>query len=529
MALQRTITISANGNAFTISDNAGVIFYQGSTSATECYYGANNGLITLKNIYNGTVVLDEIAFGDLINQATGLAFTSLANFQEFAALNFFRKATGGGGIEYATTQEVINASNVVGDGDSFTAGEGSYNNTYLNQFATLSGLRPYNNGISGTTSAQILARVQAATNRLGYAHIIWSGRNDIPTATTAATIEANIASTVYALGHLRYIVIGILPDNSEASNSDNYIKMAAVNTNSASVYGTRFINALTVLQAHGDGSANDNADIAAGRVPRSLQADTLHLNATGYSWIATAVYAKLSLLQVSSTSVVSLNAAPAVNQFSSNQLPLPNGSKITIGGMQILSAPGVNSGNLFVGDAGSQLTSGINNFSGSINALKALTSGNQNVAIGNYSAYNVTTGSENICIGFSSGGGGNFNWCVFIGNQAGNNVTTAYGCLVIGHNTYAQNATSNFQMSIQEAIYGTNLDGSQGTISAGNIGMFVKAPTARLDVIASAASAASLRVRHGTAPTIPNDGDIWTTTSGLFTRINGVTKTVTLT
>jgi len=49
-------------------------------------------------------------------------------------------------------------------------------------------------------------------------------------------------------------------------------------------------------------------------------------------------------------------------------------------------------------------------------------------------------------------------------------------------------------------------------------------------VIAPAAttSIAPLRIPHGTAPTSPTNGDMWSTTAGLFIRINGVTKTVTL-
>lgn len=44
-------------------------------------------------------------------------------------------------------------------------------------------------------------------------------------------------------------------------------------------------------------------------------------------------------------------------------------------------------------------------------------------------------------------------------------------------------------------------------------------------VIAPAATTAipSLRAPHGTAPTTPTNGDIWTTTTGLFVRINGTT------
>jgi hypothetical protein len=47
--------------------------------------------------------------------------------------------------------------------------------------------------------------------------------------------------------------------------------------------------------------------------------------------------------------------------------------------------------------------------------------------------------------------------------------------------------------------------------------------------LASAAAKAGLRIPHGAAPTTPTDGDMWSTTAGLFIRINGVTKTVTLT
>lgn len=46
---------------------------------------------------------------------------------------------------------------------------------------------------------------------------------------------------------------------------------------------------------------------------------------------------------------------------------------------------------------------------------------------------------------------------------------------------------------------------------------------------ASATGAAGLNIPHGAAPTSPVNGDMWTTTAGAFIRINGVTKTFTLT
>jgi len=43
------------------------------------------------------------------------------------------------------------------------------------------------------------------------------------------------------------------------------------------------------------------------------------------------------------------------------------------------------------------------------------------------------------------------------------------------------------------------------------------------------AGAASLKITPGVAPTTPNDGDMWVTTAGLFVRIAGVTRQVTVT
>lgn len=40
---------------------------------------------------------------------------------------------------------------------------------------------------------------------------------------------------------------------------------------------------------------------------------------------------------------------------------------------------------------------------------------------------------------------------------------------------------------------------------------------------AGVSGGASLRVPHGTAPSSPTDGDVWTTSAGLFVRVNGVT------
>jgi hypothetical protein len=45
----------------------------------------------------------------------------------------------------------------------------------------------------------------------------------------------------------------------------------------------------------------------------------------------------------------------------------------------------------------------------------------------------------------------------------------------------------------------------------------------KVETQASVSGAAGLSIPHGTAPSSPADGDIWTTTAGVFARINGAT------
>lgn len=60
-----------------------------------------------------------------------------------------------------------------------------------------------------------------------------------------------------------------------------------------------------------------------------------------------------------------------------------------------------------------------------------------------------------------------------------------------------------------------------------NVGIGISvAPTALCHTGASTTARASLCLPHGTAPSSPVNGDMWTTTAGLFTRINGVTNSV---
>lgn len=74
-------------------------------------------------------------------------------------------------------------------------------------------------------------------------------------------------------------------------------------------------------------------------------------------------------------------------------------------------------------------------------------------------------------------------------------------------------------------LYGTDGVGAQRAI----FGNLQRSSTSRFEYYvpvtlgASAAAASPFRIPHGTAPSSPVDGDVWTTTAGLFVRVNGVT------
>lgn len=74
----------------------------------------------------------------------------------------------------------------------------------------------------------------------------------------------------------------------------------------------------------------------------------------------------------------------------------------------------------------------------------------------------------------------------------------------------------------------TNTDSFFINGDTNNVGIRTTTPTARLDIPASVTSAASLRIRSGTAPTSPNDGDIWYDGTNIYIRVGTTTKTFTI-
>jgi hypothetical protein len=108
---------------------------------------------------------------------------------------------------------------------------------------------------------------------------------------------------------------------------------------------------------------------------------------------------------------------------------------------------------------------------------------------------------------------------------AGSAITNQYGfsaaATLIG-------ATNNYgfysDIAAASNRYNFFANGSAQNYFAGVTGVGIAASsTSAFTVAASTTSVASLRIPHGSAPSSPTNGDMWTTTAGLYVRINGAT------
>jgi hypothetical protein len=118
------------------------------------------------------------------------------------------------------------------------------------------------------------------------------------------------------------------------------------------------------------------------------------------------------------------------------------------------------------------------------------------------------------------------------------NGSTTYASFQIANNRFRLNINNILHFASANAYIGTgdNYNYAIRTNSVervtfdtnGRMGVGQTTPTAIVDIAPSTTSNASLRIRSGTTPTAPNDGDIWQDGTDLKIRIGGVTKTFTL-
>ena len=151
----------------------------------------------------------------------------------------------------------------------------------------------YEGGVGGQTSIQIKARMLAHPERWNDTTTIWAGRNNF---TDPTTVKADIAAMVAALGHSRFVVLGIINMNrsDEWITGNNYPIITQLNADLAATYPDNFIDIRSYLiSQYNPGDPTDVTDHGNDVVPTSLHlvyqdasVDALHLNFTGYGLVA---------------------------------------------------------------------------------------------------------------------------------------------------------------------------------------------------------------------------------------------------
>ena len=172
-------------------------------------------------------------------------------------------------------------------GDSLTFGTGGTANTNYPETLRLvriprSGV--YNGGVGGETSTQIKTRMIADSTRNSWTNVFWVGRNNI---TDVSVVMADIAEMVAKLTHKRFLVLSVInkSDGSEITGTTGYNQIAAINAAIASTYPNNYLDVRTPLVA-ASGGAND-------QIGASYASDAIHLNSTGYQFVANLVSARL--------------------------------------------------------------------------------------------------------------------------------------------------------------------------------------------------------------------------------------------
>ncbi len=227
--------------------------------------------------------------------------------------------------------------------------------------------------------------------------------------------------------------------------------------------------------------------------------NTLTFNTTGFYSVAVGTNALFS------NTVGSNNTAVGTNALLNNT----SGNYNTASGAFVLSSNTTgtyNTGNGY--GALNSNTTGTFNTAVGWDALLRSTSGANSVAIGAAALYlnrsatatvavgygaglgvsGVTASQNNVFIGTLAGSGnttGNNN--VLVGYGAGNNLTSGSNNIVLGYDIDAPNALATNTLNIGNILFGTNINGTQGTLSSGSLGIGTTTPNWTLQVASTSA------------------------------------------
>lgn len=244
----------------------------------------------------------------------------------------------------------------------------------------------------------------------------------------------------------------------------------------------------------------------------------------------------------------SFNTALGHNAFGNGAGAAVTGSNNAAVGCDALRNPTSAANDVAVGaNALKNCSSGSGNSAIGFNAFAAATTASDNTGVGQLAGQNIT-GGQNVIVGSKAAGGGTGGSATnntIVGYNAANAITTGATNTIIGKDvgsatltTGARNILIGTSSAVDTPASGTNDHLNIGGLIFGDVSAnkylmigSVTAAVAWLGIAAGTTAKAQINLAVSAAPSAPVDGDIWlesNTNTGLKMRINGVTKTVTV-
>lgn len=176
------------------------------------------------------------------------------------------------------------------------------------------------------------------------------------------------------------------------------------------------------------------------------------------------------------------------NIYLSPQAGENNTGSYNVASGQLAGQNNTGSDNVFLGRYTGSINTGDDNVLVGYESARYL-SGTSNTFVGafTFSGTAPFTAINNVAVGYRAGfsaeTGANNN--ILVGYQAADNLTTGANNIVIGYDVDLQDPTQSNTLNIGNLIFGTGITGTGSTISPGNIGIGVTAPTAQLHTTGS--------------------------------------------
>jgi hypothetical protein len=367
---------------------------------------------------------------------------------------------------------------------------------YTQWLSQISSRVVFNKGVAGETAAQIRDRFLADTSDWKNATIIWSGRNNMAGGyTTQPVIDAIDAmeAKLVAAGNVNWAVLDILPGTGEIIGTPAYDSIIRLNNRIRTEYGTHASNLLAFLLTKGDGSVQDNTDIANGIVPSSLRIDAIHLTSQGYVWVAHYIdsfYRHILYNTDYEDKAISPQMAASFTQGQFSSINVKDSGDIRVNNIPVAYIPydyafgTTQRYMLILGDGGRKLTTGatfntivgrnsfLNATSASSNTIggsrsaNAMTTGLRNTGWGEAVYFNCTTCSDNTAIGEQSmlgGAASGFLRNTAVGAQALRALTSGNDNTAVGQIVLQNNTTGVQNVGVGRASLNVNVSGGNAT------------------------------------------------------------------